>query len=300
MCACNCVCDREKVWISHSKVFCYLPSQCTGLLVVFLVDSPLSNISESNVEPAPPFKPPKPKDVQPPDQEPKKEVEELPPPITVPRPSSPPSPSTPPQPPAPPITPTQPPQGTVHRAPSPVTPPAPVPPAQLLPRPVPGNLDPHQAMQPLFPHEYPRGYPATGFPPLPYQVDDMYGETVNIVHPGYVSPTGYTTTPYWTRPPEIDTQESVYEVENEHGIRDEEFRSMNIVRELFNRIGKEVSKEELPSYIVGPMASVPGGPDRERSIGMWLTSMLVLWLAARHLFLCSIHFTKRRESSLDV
>ena len=139
-------------------------------------------------------------------------------------------------------------------------------------------------MQPLFPHEYPRGYPATGFPVPPYPVDDMYGETVNIVRPGYVSPTNFMHTPYWTRPPEFNTQQSVYEVENEHEIRPEEVRSMNIVRELFNRIGKQVLKEEHPPYIPGPMPSVSGGPDRERSIGMWQIAMSLLWFVLRQLF----------------
>ena len=115
-------------------------------------------------------------------------------------------------------------------------------------------------------------------------MDDMYGETVNIVRPGYVSPTNFMHTPYWTRPPEFNTQQSVYEVENEHEIRPEEVRSMNIVRELFNRIGKQVLKEEHPPYIPGPMPSVSGGPDRERSIGMWQIAMSLLWFVLSQLF----------------
>ena len=235
-------------------------------LFVFPVESPL--ISEVKVDPD--VEPPNPMEIQPTEQVPTKEVEDLPLPITLPQSSSPsPVPST------PPVTHTQPPRPVVmHHASPPDVPLASVSPAQLFQGRVRGHLDLHHAIPPLFPREYPRGYPATGgFSPLSYPVDDMYGETVNVIHPGYVSPTGYTTTPYWTRPPEIDTQVSVLEVENEHGMRDEEVRSMNIVRELFNKIGNQVSKEELPSYIAGPIPNASGGPERERSIGMGMIAM---------------------------
>ena len=246
-------------------------------------DSPLTSRDDSNESLLQDVERVETKDVQTVEQEAKKAVEELPPPITVPQTNSPS-----PLPAAPPTTSTLPPPDVAQPTSPLGVPLAPaVSPAQLLPA---RHLDLHPAMQPLFPHEYPRGYPATGFPPPPYPVDDMYGETVNIVRPGYVSPTNFmpTTTPYWTRPPEFHTQQSVYEVENEHGIRPEEVRSMNIVRELFNRIGKQVLKEEVPPYIAGPMPSVPGGPDRERSIGMWQIAMLLLWFALRQICLLSV------------
>lgn len=239
-------------------------------LAVNFVDSPL--ISRGDVEPTPAAATVVQMEFHEPELEPQKEADDLPPPITIPRQNSPAQ-----SPVDPPAVSAQPPQNVLHPVPTPrrggdvpnVTP------TQLLPGPFRGHIGPG-LMQPLFHNEYPQGYPAVGFPTLAYPVDDMYGETVHMVHghPGYVSPTGYTTTPYWTRPPEIDTQESVYEVENEHGIRDEEFRSMNIVRELFNRIGKQVSKEELPSYIVGHPPSVPGSLVKERPIGECLVTPL--------------------------
>ena len=217
-----------------------------------------------------------------PELEAQKEADDLPPPITLPRQGSPAQSPTSPPPPAS----AQPPQNVEHPVPTPrrggnaplATP------TQLLAGPFRGRIGPG-LMQPLFHNEYPQGYPAAGYPLLAYPVDDMYGETVHVVHghPGYVSPTGYTTTPYWTRPPDIDTEEAVYEVENEHGIRDEEFRSMNIVRELFNRIGRQVSKEELPSYIIGRPPSVPGNQAKERSIGEGVITQPMFVLVCRRL-----------------
>ena len=74
--------------------------------------------------------------------------------------------------------------------------------------------------------------------------------------PGYTSPPG----PYWTQAPQFETHESIYEDHEEmthEDVREEEYRSMNLVRKLYENIGSQMSGQDVDPVIPGSRFNPP-------------------------------------------
>jgi serine/threonine protein kinase len=126
-----------------------------------------------------------------------------------------------------------------------------------------GDYPPHEG-RPLSPNHHGsytnQQQQQTVTPPRDYSSNwlaygtDVYGRTA--FRPGYISP----TTPYWTQAPQFETHVSVYTDHEEmaqEGVREEEYRSMNIVRQLYEKIGNQVSGDDVEPNLFGGRFNPP-------------------------------------------